>query len=142
MPYAIAAVVVLVLLVAGGVEVKDLMHEYPGQFLMGTFATLFIAVGCGTALLRRAARGGRPVLVVRELPPLPKAIQAVPALTAVAVTAGPHNELDCEHGECGQKTTHGAAWGVQVTGEAGEHLFCTEQCAQAWDSARVQSGHR
>lgn len=137
MPYAIAFVVALFLLVAAGIEVKDLVHEYPGQFLTGTFTVLFFAVASGAILLRRAAQGGRPVPLARELPPLPKAIQAVPVLTAIA-TAGPHEDLDCERGECGRKTTPKAAWGVQVAGEAAEHLFCSQWCAQAWDYARSQ----
>jgi hypothetical protein len=135
-PYAIAGTVAFVLLVAAGVEVNDLVHEYPGQFLMGTFATLFFALATGTALLRRAAQGGRQVPLVRELPPLPKAIQAVPVRTAIPV-AELHDELDCEREGCGRKTTHKAAWGVQVAGEAGERLFCSEWCAKAWDSARA-----
>ena len=137
MPYAIAGVVVFVLLVAGGVELDDLMHEYPGQFYMGVFATLFIAVGCSTALLRRAARGGHQVPLVRELPPLPKAIQAVPVMTAAAVTAGPQEEVECERQDCDHRVVPKAAWGVRLEGEAREHLFCSEWCAQAWDSARV-----
>lgn len=136
MPYAIAFTVAFVLLVAGGVEVNDLVHEYPGQFLMGTFATLFFTVATGTALLRRAAHGGRQVPLTREPPPLPKAIQAVPARTALPV-ARADGELDCERDKCGRKTTYKAAWGVQVAGEVGERLFCSEWCAQAWDSARA-----
>jgi hypothetical protein len=136
-PYAIAFVIAFVLLVAGGVELKDLMNEYPGQFYMGIFATLFFGVATGTMLLRRAAQGGRQVPIVRELPPLPKAIRAVPVLTAIAATAKPHEEIDCEHGECDQRTMPRAAWGVRVEGEDAEHLFCSERCAQAWDSGRV-----
>lgn len=135
MPYAIAFMVAFVLLVAAGVEVKDLVHEYPEQFFAGTVAVLFFAVASSTILLRKAARGGHQVPLVRELPPLPKAIQAVPVLTAIA-TVGPNEELDCEHWECDRKTTLRAAWGVRVEGEAAEHLFCSERCAQTWDSAR------
>jgi hypothetical protein len=132
-PYAVAGVIVFILLVAGGVEVDHLMHEYPGQFLMGVSAVLFTAVACGTALLRRAAHGGRQVPLVRELP---KAIQAVPLVAAIPA-AGPQEELECERGECERTMTTKAAWGVQVHGEPGERLFCSEWCAQAWDSARA-----
>lgn len=134
MPYAIAGVIVFVLLVAGGVEIDHLMHEYPAQFYMGVFAMVFFSVASGTMLLRRAAHGGQ-VPLTRELPVLPKAIQAAPVLTAIAVTG--QQEVDCEREDCDQVTTPRAAWGVRVEGEEAEHLFCSQECAQAWDSARA-----
>jgi len=140
MPLAVLGVFGLMLLVAGGVEVNHLVHEYPGQFYMGVFATMFFAVASGTMLLRRAAHGGRQVPLVRELPPLPRAIQAAPVVTAIPAASAPQEELECEREGCEHTMMPKAAWGVQVHGETGERLFCSEWCAQTWDAARLLPG--
>ena len=138
MPLAAIGVIVVALLLAwAGVEVDHVMHAYPAQFYAGVLAVLFIGAAAGVARFRAIARSRVPVQqLARSLPLLPKAIAAVPVLTAIATAPG--GEAGCERDGCARKTPMSASWGVQVEGEAAEHLFCSERCAQAWDAARRQ----
>lgn len=135
MPVIVVVIVVvaLLLLASAGVELNHLVHAYPGQFLMGTFAVLFIAVAMGTARFQAARRGNAPVRLVRELPPLPKAIAAVPVREAITPASG---TVPCERDGCAREVEHGAAWAAEVPGEE-DRFFCSERCLTRWDSSRM-----
>jgi hypothetical protein len=126
---ALIGVVVLILLVCwGGVELNDLIHQYPGQFYMGVFAVLFIAVGVGAAKFHRAVHDQVPLRP--KVPELPKAIEAVPLVTAIAA---PHTEKarDCEGPQCGHQVDDDP-WTALAEGNPEEHVFCSQKCARTW----------
>jgi len=132
MPIAVVAGVVgaLLLLAWGGVELNHLIHAYPGQFYMGVFAFLFVVAGMA-ARVRASHRPVRLRPAEPEIPPLPKAIQAAPVLTAIASPAAEDAAPECEGPECANKLDDDP-WQAQPPGAAEPHLFCSRECASAW----------
>jgi hypothetical protein len=131
---AAAAVAALLVLAWAGVELNHVIHAYPGQFWMGAVAVLVIVFGLAAARFRVANTRVPLRPPAPALPPLPKAIAAVPELTAVA---SPHDEeaAACEGPACGHKVSD-APWTARVHGEEGEHAFCSRRCAEAWHDLR------
>jgi hypothetical protein len=130
MPLAIGVIAAVALLAWSGVELDHVVRQYPGQFFMGCFAVLFIAVAAGIA---RFKADHRPVVIARPVPSLPKAIPAVPVRTAVAA---PHDEdaRPCDGPACRNKVDDDP-WTARVPGDARERVFCSQECARGWQAS-------
>jgi hypothetical protein len=127
---ALIGVVVLILLVCwGGVELNDLIHQYPGQFYMGVFAVLFIAAAAGAARFYRVTHDQVPLRP--KVPEMPKAIEAVPLVTAIAA---PHTEeaQACEGPGCGNKVDDDPWTAAPEDDPDDKHRFCSHRCARRW----------
>jgi hypothetical protein len=126
----LAGVILVILLIAtGGAELDQVIHAYPAQFWMGVFAVLFIAAAAGAARFRAVLRDQVPLRPA--VPPLPKAIPAVPLVTAIAPPYLAEEAQDCEGPECRNKVDDDP-WKARVAGSRDEHVFCSQQCVQAW----------
>jgi hypothetical protein len=130
MPLAIVIIIAALLLAWAGVEVNHVIHAYPGQFWMAMFAFLFVIAG----LAARHRAASRPVRIVPEAPPLPKAIQAKPVLTAIASPAA-DAVLECAGPSCANKLDDDP-WMARMPGDAQDSHFCSEACIQDWHRTR------
>jgi hypothetical protein len=130
----LAAVAAVAALVFGGIEVNHVIHAYPGQCLMGVIALLFVIFGLAAAKFRLASQR----VPLRPAPPavplLPKAVQAVPVLTAVAPAHDESAEA-CEGPDCANKVDKDP-WTARWPGEGEEHKFCSHGCARRWNEAQ------
>lgn len=126
---AVAAIVAMLLLAWGGVELNDFIRAYPGQFYMGAFAISFIAIAVGIGRIRHAVRDRVPLAL--PPPPLPAAIQAAPVLLAVASPGDEGDASECEGPSCDRKVSRDP-WTARVEGDQALHEFCSEKCAREW----------
>lgn len=127
---AIGVVIALTLLIWSGFEVDQLFTHHPAYFYMGAFAMLFIIAG----MAARVHASHRPVRLVPEAPPLPKAIQAKPVLTAIASPAA-EAARECAGPSCSNKLDDDP-WMARMPGDAQDSHFCSEACIRDWHRTR------
>jgi hypothetical protein len=135
MPLAIAVVAALLLLAWGGVEVNEVLHRYPGQFLMGAVTFVIIAFALAAARFRLASQR---VPLRPAAPPLPPAVKAAPVRVAVAAP-GAQDAGDCEGPDCPGKVDDDP-WTARVENGT-SHVFCSQECAQAWTDRQAAQSH-
>ena len=125
----IAAVILLGL---GAVELNHVLHAYPGQTWLGIAALLCVIFGMAAAKFRRSQERVSLRPPAPQVPPLPKAIQAAPVLTAVASGEAAEEAQPCEGPACPNKVDDDP-WTARMPWETFTRRFCSEACVRAWE---------
>lgn len=133
MPFVAAGIVLAALLLAwAGVELDHVIHAYPAQFWFGAAAVLIVAFSMAAARFRVAGQRVPLRPAAPALPPLPKAIQAAPVLTAVASGVAAEEAQPCEGPGCAHKVDSDP-YLAHMPWETFEHRFCSEPCVRGWE---------
>jgi hypothetical protein len=129
----IAAAVVLGL---GAVELNHALHAYPAQTWLGIAALLCVIFGMAAAKFRRSQQRVPLRPAAPEVPPLPKAIQAAPVLTAVASGVAAEEAQPCEGPGCRHKVDDDP-YLARMPWETFDRRFCSMACVRAWEKLQV-----